>query len=259
MILITAAALLSACENVLEGEPVITATTEPVIVEYERPVLHVSRTSSLDCFIPCQVFIDGSPVTVLNAAMTTLQNIATQDIFLPRLAPGAHEIELAYGKARKLYRDAEAACGERVNYSRLRVEVGESPAHVLVFAAAGLDVDRYIFMHDDGMAIEWNTGECLPVSAITVRPDTYTLFSFPSSVRSDGITVSHIGERVSVAVTDTPLGQGVEVRAAGELENGNENSRFTITAGGLDYTIQVGAYLMNTKNTASIRQPNAAK
>ena len=241
MIIITAAALLSACENVLEGEPVITATTEPVIVEYERPVLHVSRTSSLDCFIPCRVSIDGTPVTTLNAAMTTLQNIATQEIWLPRLAPGTHDIELVYGKARKLYRDAEAACGERVNFSRLHVEVCESPAHVLVFAASEMDVDRYVFMHDDGMAVEWNTGECLPVEAMTVRPDTYTLFSFPTSARGSGICVSEVGESVCAAVKDTPLGRGIEITAVGKVEPGAESSRLTVTAGGLEYVIQVGA------------------
>lgn len=227
--------LLASCEKGLEREPAINASTETTILEHERPVVHMSRSEATDMFIPCQAVIDGVPVTVLNVAGTTLQNMPSQDIHLPRLSPGKHEIEMVWGKARKLYRDAEAACGEREGSAKLSIDVMESTAHVLVLTAARTDVDRYIFLPDEGRAVEWNTRRSVPVAEMTVSPDIYTVRAYPS----DEIVLSAVGEKLDVRKTETLIGRGIDITVKGTLEKGKENSRFTVTSGGQDYVIQV--------------------
>lgn len=232
-------ASLTACENVLDSEPVISADVESDIYEYERPVVYVSRTSALGSYIPCQVVIDGIPVTALNAAGTTLINMASQDIKLPRISPGRHEIELRYGKSRKLYRDAEAACGEMVSTSILSVDVKSSESHVLVLAASSTDVDRYVLMPDSGIAIIGNTGERVPIDEMKVLPDIYTVTAYPNPGNKEKFVISQVGDRISVTETETAIGNGIDIIMRGMLEPGNENSRFRISASGYDYTIQV--------------------
>ena len=217
----------------------ISVKVDSRIPEYQRPVAHVTRTEATDRYFPCQAIIDGQPVTRLNAAGTTLLNMPEQDIYLPRLAPGKHEIEFVFGHARRLYRDAEAACGERDKSQRMTIEVLPSQKHVLALTFPRTDVDCYLFMPDDGIAINCTNKTEFPISELAVLPACYAVGVYPFSSQVGGVEIKKVGERLSVVRTDTLIGDGIDIRMEGTLEEGKPNSRFCLRAGGLDYEIQV--------------------
>jgi len=231
--------LLSSCEDKIVQDLTVTAVADRQIPEYQRPVVHVSRSEATDLFIPCQAIIDGEVVTKLNAAGTTLLNMPSQDIRLPRLAPGRHEIELVLGRARELYRDAEAACGERQKSVKLEVEVVSSSNRVLALSFPETDVDCYLFMPDEGIAVNCNDNSEYPIGKITVLPAIYTVASYPFSSQKDGFELSSVGDRLYVTKIENKTGNGIDITMDGPLEAGNANSRFCLKAGGYDYQIQV--------------------
>lgn len=236
---LASALVLISCDRTLDIKPEITATLSPSIQEFERPVVTVSRTEALGSYIPCQAIIDGEPVTILNAAGTTLLDMASQEIRLPRLSPGKHEIELVFGKARKLYRDAEAACGERVSSTRLSLEVKASAKRVLALSFPRTDVDCYLFMPEDGTAVNCNTGEKKSIADMAVLQAEYTVNIYPFSCQEDGFAVTEVGSRLNVEAKETLIGNGIVIRAGSAQGNSKSDMQFTITAGGKDITIQV--------------------
>ncbi|MBQ0151242.1 MAG: hypothetical protein KBT08_11610 [Bacteroidales bacterium] len=235
----TLSLVFSSCEKQQSPDVFFSLTASDKIFEYERPVIHVSRTEAVDMYIPCQAVIDGEPVTILNAAGTTLLNMPEQDISLPRLAPGKHHIELVFGNARRLYRDAEAACGERLKSGALDIEVMQSTRKVMAFTFPRTDVDCYVFMPDDDTAIECNTGKEYALKDITVLPAEYTVNVYPFSSQKDDLQISHVGDRIEVKQIETLIGRGIEITMKGQLDKQNENSAFHLHAGGTDYAIQV--------------------
>ena len=207
--------------------------------EYERPVVTVKRTGASGTYFPCQVTVDGQPVTAINAAGTTLLNLTTQDISLPRLAPGHHEIGLVIGKGRRFYRDAEAARGETDQTLTIPVEVEASPKAVIVLTFDKTDVDRYVFIPEDRYALDCNTGKTMDYDRFTILQDTYTVGVYPFSAQTEGFSVSAVGESLDVKEVDTSIGKGISVVAVGKIESGKASSRFVLSGAGVNLVVPV--------------------
>ena len=207
------------------------------ILEYERPVVEVTVGGVPGrSFYPGQVVVDGSPVTAVNAAATTLYSGRTHRIALPRLSPGSHEIELIAGKARSLYRDAEAACGERADAITLHLEVHASAKTVFVLAKPRTDQDDYVFIPEDRWMYDALTRE---VDGVAVRPGLYTVQVYPTRLQSRGFDITDIGSHLSIERKETAIGDGFEIKAVGTLKAGDPASQFTLSSGDRSITLEV--------------------
>ena len=235
---IIAAGIFISCREKLETEATFSATVSTP-KEYERPLVTVTRTGAQDAFFPCQAVIDGMAVTTLNAAGTTLLDRASQVLALPRLAPGHHKIDLVIGKGRRLYRDAEAACGEKDKTLSIDVEVESSSKAVIVLSFDKTDVDRYVFIPEDKYALDCNTGKKLDFDKFSILSDTYTVTTYPFSSQKDGFSVSGVGKNLDVKAVDTAVGKGIDIKTTGKGGTDAADSRFSLSASGVDLVVQV--------------------
>ena len=208
------------------------------VLEYERPVIDVTVGGELRTFYyPGQVVVDGTPAcTAINAAVTTIYAGRTNTIALPRLTPGDHIVELVVGKARSLYRDAEAACGENEKAFSLNVTVNPSDKVVFVLAKPRTDIDDYVFIPEDGYAYD---ALARSTEDVAVRAAWYSLQVYPTGLQAEGVTVSNIGSSLSVERRATAFSDGIEIKAVETLKKGDPASQFTLSAGGKDITVQV--------------------
>ena len=204
----------------------------------------LSRGVGTELFYPCQVKIDGEVVTAINAAGTTYNAASNPIIRLPRLAAGTHEVEFVFGEGRKLYRDAEAACGEDRKRVSLNIEVQPSDRKVVVFTKPDTDFDAYIFYPDENDALNYNLGITAsqmrtsdPKSEFTILPDRYTVTAFPGA--SSDLNISEVGSSLSVTKSVNKTGSGINILINGDLKKKDPSSRFTITIGGTVLVIPV--------------------